>query len=142
LTVEAKPMNRIINNSPQVTLSRRVRLHQVERRLANLDAALHTIGVALWQTDLRLNLLDCMGLAVAEGYLGRPIVEFYRDVCGLTGTDMEPIRAHEDALKGQSVTLHWLYGGEQFLLMVEGRRDQQGQVIGTVGLSLRLGAAM
>lgn len=133
-------MNRIINVSTQVTASRRVRLRRVEQRLANLDAALHTIGVALWQTDEKLRLIDCMGIAVAEGYLGRPVREFYRDVCGLQDAETEPSSAHHDALLGQSVTLHWMHLGDQYLMMVEARRDQAGAIIGTVGMSLRLGA--
>lgn len=133
-------MNRIINVSTQVTASRRVRLRRVEQRLANLDAALHTIGVALWQTDEKLHLVDCIGIAVAEGYLGRPVSEFYRDVCGLREAEIEPTSAHQDALRGQSVTLHWMHLGEQYLMMVEARRDQAAAIIGTVGMSLRLGA--
>lgn len=131
-------MKRITNRSTQATVSRRVRLRRIEQRLASLDTALHTIGVALWQTDEQLRLIDCMGIVVADGYLGRPIEEFYRDVCGLCAADMEPVVAHQDALKGESVTLHWMHLGEQYLLLIEGRRDRQGTIIGTVGMSLRL----
>jgi hypothetical protein len=133
-------MNRISSKSSQVTQSRRIRLRRIEQRLDSLDTALHTIGVALWQTDERLRLLDCMGIAVAEGFIGRSISDFYRHVCGLEDGQAEPMRAHEDALRGESVTLHWTHHGEQFLVMIEARRDRRESIVGTVGMSLRLGA--
>jgi hypothetical protein len=133
-------MNRISSKSSQVTQSRRIRLRRIEQRLDSLDTALHTIGVALWQTDERLRLLDCMGIAVAEGFIGRPISDFYRHVCGVEDGQAEPMRAHEDALRGESVTLHWTHHGEQFLVMIEARRDRRESIVGTVGMSLRLGA--
>ena len=131
-------MNRITNSFPQALQARRLALTHAERRLASLDAALNTIGVTLWQTDDRLRLIDSMGMVVAESYRGRPISEFYRDVYGLSAIASQPVHAHQDALKGQSVTLHCTHMNQQFLMMIEPRRNSEGTIIGTVGLSLRL----
>ena len=131
-------MNRITNTFPQVLQARRIAVSNAERRLASLDAALNTIGVTLWQTDDRLRLIDSMGMVVAESYRGRPMSEFYRDVYGLSTVASQPVHAHEDALKGQSVTLHCTHMNQQFLMMIEPRRDAGGRIVGTVGLSLRL----
>ena len=135
-------MNWKSNRFAQATMIRRVRLNPVEQRLANLDAALHTIGVTLWQTDEHLCLSDSIGMVVAESYHGRHVGEFYRAVYGLADDDSQPVEAHVDALSGESVTLSCSHWGTQFLMMIEPRRDPSGHIVGTVGLALRVGNAI
>lgn len=115
-------------------------LRRCRTRMAELDAMLHTLGITLWQTDLGLRLTDSHGMEVAEGYHGRLLSEFYREAYGLDSAEQEPMQAHHDASTGQSVTMHCHHRGGQYLIMVEPKRNEQGDIVGTLGMSLRLGS--
>ena len=132
-------MNPQKNTFPQVTDRYRL-LRRCRRRMAELDATLHALGITLWQTDLSLRLTDSHGMEVAESYHGRSLSEFYREAYGLDPSDPEPIQSHHDASAGESVTMHCHHRGGQYLIMVEPKRNEQGEIIGTLGMSLRLGS--
>ena len=116
------------------------RMRQADHRLGELDAMLHTLGATFWRTDMHLRLLDSHGMMIAESFHGRLISDFYREAYGMDDASSPPMQAHRDARIGMSATLQFEHGGEQYLMLVEPRRNEDAEVIGTVGMSLRVGA--
>jgi hypothetical protein len=129
------------NKIPQITQVRPIpgqRSRSSEQRFDELETIFHDLGVTFWHTDMSLRLVDSHGMAVAESFHGRQIGEFYREAYGLSEPEAQPLQAHHDARIGMSVTLHYQHGGEQYIMLIEPRRDPEGAIIGTVGMSLRV----
>ena len=132
-------MSRKMSDIAQAHATHAARMHHAEQRLADLDSMLHALGVTLWKTDMSLRLVESH--VIAESFHGRPIGEFYREAYGLTDADSPPMQAHRDARIGMSVTLHAKHQGEQFALLIEPHWNPEGDIIGTMGMSLRLSVA-
>jgi hypothetical protein len=118
----------------------RLRCRRAEDRLRALHTMLDALGITLWQTDGELRLIDSCGLMLAETYQSCHIGDFFRDVYGLAHGDDEPLAAHREARRGRRTTLHLDHGGKRYAILVDPRLNRAGEVIGTVGMSLQLGA--
>ena len=116
----------------------RVRARRAEERLRSIEQMLDALNVTIWQTDRELRLMDSHGMVLAESYVDRPIGDFFRDAYGLHADDSEPLTAHQDAQDGKSVTLGLKHGGKRYAILVDPKRDSLGEVIGTVGMSVKL----
>lgn len=115
-----------------------VRARRAESQLAELQGMLDGLDLVLWQTDGELRLTASYGSAIAVCFHNRPITDFYRDAFGLDEPDAEPLAAHRDARRGEHVTVAWKSAGKQYAMMVHPQRDSRGQIIGTVGMTMRL----
>jgi hypothetical protein len=116
----------------------RVRARRAEQRLQEVEQMLDTLGITLWQTDHHLRLTNSHGMIMAESYVERHISDFFRDVFGIEDYEAEPLVAHRDAQVGQRVTLGLNHDGRQFAILVDPRRNTQGDVVGTVGMAVEL----
>ena len=119
-------------------VEQRVRCRHAEERLTHLEEMLETMGVTLWETDRDLRLVDNFGMDIADSYLNCHIGDFYRDVFGIDEPGAEPIIAHQDAQLGISVTFTYEIGERQYAVLIEPKRSDVGEVVGTVGMSVRL----
>lgn len=118
----------------------RLRCRRAEERLRSLHVMLDTLGITLWQTDRDLRLIDSCGLALAEHYRLRHIGQFFREVYGLEDQDDEPLMAHREARTGKRATLGLDHDGSRYAILVDPQIDHAGEVVGTVGMSLRIAA--
>lgn len=121
-----------------LTEQRRTAKATLHDREARLSLMLEQVPAVLWTTDRELRFTSSVGAAL-EALGLRP-----GDVVGLSlfdyfGTDDPeslPIRAHRQALKGESLTFDFTHGERAFEVDVEPLLDAQGQCVGTIGVAL------
>ena len=108
---------------------------QAESRLRILAGQ---IPAVLWSTDrnLRFTWSDGAGLATLglrpNEVVGLPLSDYFRHGTG----GYPPIRAHEAALLGETVTFETEFAGRIFHCHVEPLLDANGAVAGTIGAAL------
>ena len=122
----------------QVIAEQCVRARHAETLLQQLRHTIDALGVVLWETDRDLRLVHSYGSSIADSFVDRHVEEFYRDVYGIDEANAAPLTAHRDAQRGRSATVAWQDGIRRYAMIVEPKRDAEGEIVGTVGMSLRL----
>ena len=118
----------------------RVRARRAEERIREVWHMLADLGLTLWRTDGDLRLKSSYGMVIAESFVDRPIWDFYREAYGIDDPDSEPVAGHRDARLGEKVTLTFEHDDRQFAMLIEPERDENGVVVGTVGMAVDLSA--
>jgi two-component system sensor histidine kinase UhpB len=115
---------------------------QVERALRNSETRLRLVidqlPMMLWTTDSDLRFTSSLGkgfqsVNVKPNHLaGRSLFE----VLNTTDPQFPAIEAHRQALKGQSAVYELDWAGHVYESHVEPMRDDQGNIIGCIGVAL------
>ncbi len=115
---------------------------QVERALRDSEARLRLVidqlPMMLWTTDADLRFTSSLGkgfqsVNLKPNYLaGRSLAE----VLNTTDPQLPAIQAHRQALKGQSAVYELDWAGCIYESHVEPMRDDQGNIIGCIGVAL------
>ena len=122
--------------------SERDRLLEVEQTLqhdaARLRVMLEQLPAVVWTTDALLEFTSSRGAALVglglqpDQAVGQTIFEYF----GTDDEEFPAIVAHRQAIAGKSLAFELEWGGQSFHSLVEPLRDDDGAVIGTVGVAL------
>jgi PAS domain S-box-containing protein len=127
----------MVVNSRDVTDWKRAEQELVERE-ARLQLLLDKLPATLWTTDRDLR----MTLAVGGGYLSVPydpsalVGHSVKDVSGEADDSGPVVTGHLRALAGEVATYSAEWQGRTWRSHVEPLRDAEGEIFGTIGVSL------
>jgi len=120
----------------------RDRLLEVEQTLqhdaARLRVMLEQLPAVVWTTNAQLEFTSSRGAALVglglqpDQAVGQTIFEYF----GTDDEEFPAIVAHRQAIAGESLAFELEWGGQSFHSLVEPLRDDDGSVIGTVGVAL------
>jgi len=118
------------------------RLLEVEQALrhdaARLRVMLEQLPAVVWTTDAGLEFTSSQGAALLglglqpDQAVGQSIFEYF----GTDDDEFPAIAAHRAALEGESLAFEMEWGGQSFHSLVEPLREDNGSIVGTVGVAL------
>jgi len=101
-----------------------------------LELLLSQMPAAVWTVDRELRFTSTSGAALqrlgleSDGALGRALTTYF----GSDDPDALPLAAHRRALAGTPQDFEMQWNGRWFLTHVEPLRDQDGEIVGVVGV--------
>jgi PAS domain S-box-containing protein len=110
-------------------------LRESERRLSLLTMQ---VPAVLWATDKSLRLTSSTGSGLKRLGIepGAAVGSTLQEIWETDDPTLPPIAAHLRALAGERVTYEYEWGGRAFRSLVEPMHDEEGRVIGVVGIAV------
>ena len=105
---------------------------------ARLRVMLEQLPAVVWTTDAGLEFTSSQGAALAglglqpNQAVGLSIFEYF----GTDDEEFPAIAAHLKAIEGKSLAFEMEWGGQNFHSLVEPLREEDGSIVGTVGVAL------
>lgn len=113
---------------------------QTEQALRASEAKLRLVTAQmpsiLWTTDTDLRVTSVLGAGLPWLHQTDKLTERLMEWFGIEGTDLSAIDAHRRALRGQADGYEHTVADRVFDVRIEPLRDDQGQIIGCLGLAL------
>ncbi len=112
---------------------------ETRRQLADhLLAVTERLPAIFWTTDAQLRITSTMGAGLAalgvhvDQVIGKPLYELFETV----EEGMPSVRAHREALEGQSVSYEQAWRGIQFQIHLSPFVGPSGEVLGALGMAV------